>query len=139
MSTPQQPELRRSEQTPGLAPDSIQGELDARKHPGRSGEIGPVPAANRPGASSGPQQDKPDLDRFAEKFGMTDEAVERAEEQMDAHQEIPRGVDLPRVLVVAATAVGGAIGVVTAVRKLVARTTRQNRSPLEKVRDLIPL
>lgn len=137
MSTPQQPELRRSETTPGFAPDSIGGELDAKKRPGSSGSTGPVPAANQAGGSSGPVQDKPDLDKFAEKFGITDEAVDQADQVMAEHQEVPhRG--LPRPLVWAAYGVGGAVGVVAAVRKLAARRKR-HQSPLERVRELLPV
>ena len=137
MSTPQQPELRRSETTPGLAPDSIGGELDAKKHPGSSGATGPVPAANQPGASSGPVQDKPDMDRFAAKLGITDEAVEHADQVMAEHQEVPHR-RLPRPLVWAAYGVGGAVGVVTALRKVAARRQR-NQSPLQRVRHLLPV
>lgn len=137
MSTPQQPELRRSETTPGLAPDSIAGELDAKTRPGSSGETGPVPAANQPGASSGPVQDKPDLDRFAERFGITEEAVEQADQIMAGHQEVPHR-RLPRPLIWAAYGVGGAVGVVTAVRKLAARR-RHHRSPLQRVREFLPV
>ena len=137
MPTPQQPELRRSETTPGLAPDSIAGELDSKKRPGSSGATGPVPAGNRAGSSSGPVQDKPDLDRFAEKLGITDEAVEHADEVMAEHQEVPhRG--LPRPLVWAAYGVGGAVGVVAAIRKLAERRAR-HQSPLQRVRDLLPV
>ncbi len=73
MSNPQQPEVRRSEQTPSQSPDSIKGELEARDRPEREGNTGPVPPGNQPLASSGSDQDQPDLDDFAAKFGI-DEA-----------------------------------------------------------------
>ena len=69
MSTPQQPELRRSEETPSLAPDAIEGELEASSFPTPSGGDGHVPKGNRPGSTSGPVQDKPDLDAMAAKLG----------------------------------------------------------------------
>lgn len=70
MSNPQQPELRRSGQTPSLSPDAIGGELKAKSRPGAKGNTGPVPKGNVPGQHSGPDSDKPDLDRFAEKLGI---------------------------------------------------------------------
>lgn len=72
MANPQQPELRRSETTPSLTPDSLADELAARKQPTSDGETGPVPADNRPVSGSGPVQDKPDLDAFAAKLGLRD-------------------------------------------------------------------
>ncbi|HUG83820.1 MAG TPA: hypothetical protein VMM13_04605 [Euzebya sp.] len=74
MANPQQPELRRSEKTPHLTPDAIQGELEAKDRPDSAGKTGPVPKANKPGSGSGPVQDKPDLDDFAAKLG-TDSAA----------------------------------------------------------------
>ena len=70
MPNPQQPELRRSEQTPALTPDAIESELEA--DPNR-----PTPptddALNRPGqpddGAEGRDQDKPDLDDVADQLG----------------------------------------------------------------------
>jgi hypothetical protein len=103
MSNPQQPELRRSETTPGLSPDSIAGELKARKGGTKSGNTGPVPKGNTPGrggkggggkggggkggggkhrVGTDKVSDKPDLDDFAEKLGIDqkDPDGERAHE-----------------------------------------------------------
>lgn len=74
MSNPQQPEVRRSEQTSSLSPDSIKGELEAHDRPERGGHTGPVPPGNKALANSGPDQDQPDLDAFATKFGIEENA-----------------------------------------------------------------
>ncbi|CAN5219713.1 hypothetical protein BH23ACT9_BH23ACT9_11230 [soil metagenome] len=78
MANPQQPELRRSEQTPSLTPDAIRAELDAHDRPEKKGNSGPAPKANKPGTASGPVQDKPNLDDFAAKFGMGEEDDEES-------------------------------------------------------------
>ena len=57
--------------------DNVAGNLEARDQPGRSGGKGrPVPADNRQGHHPAHEQDKPDLDKFAAKFGLVDEAVD---------------------------------------------------------------
>lgn len=59
-----------------LEPDSIESELEARDQPGTDGETGPVPEANRPGHHPDEEQDQPDLDDFAEKFGAVPPAAD---------------------------------------------------------------
>ncbi|AXV05450.1 hypothetical protein DVS28_a0749 [Euzebya pacifica] len=57
--------------------DNVAGNLEARDQPGRSGGKGrPVPADNRQGHHPAHEQDKPDLDKFAAKFGLVDETVD---------------------------------------------------------------
>jgi len=70
MARPQSSELRRSGTTPVFEPDNIGSRLDARRQPGTSGETGPVPEDNLPGHRPGHDQDKPDLDEFAERLGI---------------------------------------------------------------------
>jgi hypothetical protein len=71
MARPQSPELRRSGTTPALEPDNIGSRLEARRQPKASGNAGPVPEDNQPGHHPPQDQDKPDLDAFAEKFNSS--------------------------------------------------------------------
>lgn len=68
MARPQSSELRRSGTTPAFEPDSISSRLDAHARPTADGESGPVPEDNAPGHRPERDQDKPDLDAFAERF-----------------------------------------------------------------------
>ncbi|MDZ7678568.1 MAG: hypothetical protein U5K29_08440 [Acidimicrobiales bacterium] len=73
MGRPQEPELQRSGNTP-LDPDHMQTEVSTqptapRDEPGS----GPVPAENQPGHHPADEQDKPDLDEFAEALGVHDD------------------------------------------------------------------
>lgn len=68
MARPQSSELRRSGTTPAFEPDSISSRLEAHERPTSSGESGPVPEENSPGHRPEHDQDKPDLDAFAERF-----------------------------------------------------------------------
>lgn len=72
MARPQSSELRRSGTTPVFEPDSISSRLEAHDRPGSSGETGPVPEANTPGHHPEHDQDRPDLDAFAERFSGRD-------------------------------------------------------------------
>lgn len=96
MANPQQPELRRSGETPSLTPDAVEGELDARSRPDPKGRTGPVPPANRAGGPppSGSDPDKPDLDRFAAKLGIDepDPDGERAAEAARASVQPRDGI-----------------------------------------------
>ena len=70
-----------------MNPDAIAGELAANDRPGVDGPAGRhVPPGNRPGASSGPDQDKPDLDAMAAKFGI-DEPDPDGERASEAAQQ----------------------------------------------------
>lgn len=66
---PQQPELNRSGNTP-LQPDSIEGELEARRQPrpGRGDAAKNIPEDNQPGHHPDHEQDKPDPQRFVQRF-----------------------------------------------------------------------
>ena len=68
MGRPQQPELARSAKT-DLDPDHVGTELEGRKPVRSGGPTGPVPPENQPGHHPAEEQDKPDLDAFAAKFG----------------------------------------------------------------------
>lgn len=94
MARPQSSELRRSGTTPAFEPDSISSRLEAHGRPGSSGDTGPVPEANMPGHHPEHDQDKPDLDAFAERFSgrdlddlPTDTGVVDDSYRVDAEQE----------------------------------------------------
>ncbi len=78
MPNPQQPELRRSGQVPALNPDASEGELAAQGRPSSDGRVGPAPEEQRPGHHPDHEQDKPDLDAFAERLGVVAEGEEPA-------------------------------------------------------------
>jgi hypothetical protein len=73
MSNPQQPELARSRKTPAQDPDSVATVVEGQRQPEAKGPGGPVPAENQPGHHPETEQDKPDLDAFAARLGVTDE------------------------------------------------------------------
>jgi hypothetical protein len=73
MSRPQQPELARSAKT-DLDPDHVETGLQGEKRPASSGETGPVPVENQPGHHPPKEQDKPDLDAFANRLGADPKA-----------------------------------------------------------------
>ena len=75
MARPQQPELARSAKT-DLDPDHVETGLQGQKQPATGGETGPIPADNQPGHHPPEEQDKPDLDAFAEKLGTKPSATE---------------------------------------------------------------
>jgi len=76
MAKPQQPELRRSGTVPALDPDAAESDLQAHRRPGDSGTGGPIPEDQRPGHHPEQEQDKPDLDKFAERLGIVAEGEE---------------------------------------------------------------
>lgn len=76
MAKPQQPELRRSGTVPALDPDAAESDLKAHRRPGDSGPGGPIPEDQRPGHHPEAEQDKPDLDKFAERLGIVAEGEE---------------------------------------------------------------
>jgi hypothetical protein len=88
MSNPQQPELARSRKTPSQDQDAVAAVVEGSKPPGSSGPGGPVPEDNQPGHHPAEEQDKPDLEAFAERLGVTDApADEAAREQVQAQAE----------------------------------------------------
>ena len=78
MSNPQQPELARSRKTPAQDQDAVAGVLDGQRGLGADAPRGPVPPENQPGHHPPEEQDKPDLDAFAQRLG-TAEPSERDE------------------------------------------------------------
>lgn len=70
MANPQQPELRRSERIEALSPDATEALQHARRPPSTTSEHGPIPESNRAGHHDEHEQDKPDLDAFAERLGI---------------------------------------------------------------------
>lgn len=69
MTTPQQPELARSRRTPSQDPDSAAAVIEGSRQLADEGTPGNVPPDNRPGHHPVDEQDKPDLDAFAERLG----------------------------------------------------------------------
>lgn len=113
--------------------DAVEGELRSRDQPGSSGASpSPVPPGNQPKMGEGAgskDQDKPDLDKFAAKLGMDDDA--RSSDEGSRSGKSRGRLSLRRernpvvfVLLGGASAVGTAIGVVRAVRRMVIRPAR---------------
>jgi hypothetical protein len=69
MANPQQSELHRSEQNEALSPDATSSRLGARRQ-SHSDASGPVPEHNQVGHHDQHEQDQPDLDAFAARFGI---------------------------------------------------------------------
>jgi hypothetical protein len=77
MAKPQQPELRRSGFVPALDPDATESDLEAHDRPkAKGGKRGPIPEEQQPGHHPEHEQDKPDLDKFAERMGIVAEGEE---------------------------------------------------------------
>ncbi len=70
MAKPQQAELRRSGKVPALDPDASVAKLSAQDTPTKSKAGGDIPEDQRPGHHPDHEQDKPDLDKFAERLGV---------------------------------------------------------------------
>jgi hypothetical protein len=79
MAKPQQAELRRSGKVPALDPDASVAKLSAQDTPGTSGSEGAIPEDQRPGHHPEHEQDKPDMDKFAERLGIVSEEEEPPE------------------------------------------------------------
>ena len=118
MSNPQQPELARSRKTPAQDQDAVAGGVEGQRAPGADAPRGPVPADNQPGHHPAEEQDKPDINAFAEKLG-TMEPSERSEapERSDASPRPSRRGVLAGVAVAVATMLA-----------IVAVVTRRRRS-----------
>ncbi len=107
MSNPQQPELARSRKTPNQDPDAVASVLEGQRDPGADGPRGPVPPENQPGHHPPQEEDKPNLDAFADRLGVgesADAAREAAVQRVAATPEraatsAPRS-RLPRVAAV---------------------------------------
>lgn len=76
MAKPQQPELHRSSRVPALDPDASEAKLSAQERPRNGGTIGDAPEEQQPGHHPDHDSDKPDLDAFAERLGVTPEGTE---------------------------------------------------------------
>ena len=72
MANPQQPELARSRKVPHQDQDAASAAVEGQRQPGADGPRGPVPPENQPGHHPPEEQDKPDLDAFAEKMGVAE-------------------------------------------------------------------
>ncbi len=96
MANPQQPELARSRKTPAQDQDSVAGVVEGQRDVGATAPRGPVPPENQPGNHPEQEQDKPDLDAFAAKFGITEdgetEQTGRAPEVAERVQEAASGI-----------------------------------------------
>ena len=79
MAKPQQAELRRSGKVPALDPDASVAKLSAQDAPTTSKTEGDIPEDQRPGHHPEHEQDKPDMDKFAERLGIVSEDEEPPE------------------------------------------------------------
>ena len=84
MAKPQQAELRRSGNIEALDPDATEAKRSADKRRPVTDPRSPVPEDQRPGHHPDHDQDKPDLDKFAERLGV---AKEGEEPETAAHVE----------------------------------------------------
>lgn len=88
MANPQQPELRRSEQVPALHPDAMEAVLEAQGD--KDLDAGASPSAGgvheQPEDRGEADQDKPDLDDFAAKFGIAKPTDEADDDENDDDQ-----------------------------------------------------
>jgi len=88
MSNPQQPEVARSRKTPAQDQDAVASAVDGQPTPTTEGRTGPVPPENQPGHRPENEQDKPDLDDFAARLGVTDQpADEVVDRQLEAQAQ----------------------------------------------------
>ena len=120
MSNPQQPELARSRKTPAQDQDAVAGVLDGQREIGTDAPRGPVPPENQPGHHPAEEQDKPDLNAFAERLGTVPES-----ERDDRPAEAP-GPAAPgrRRGIVAGVAALAAVLLVVVGRRLRSRRSR---------------
>jgi hypothetical protein len=79
MGNPQQPEIARSRKVPSQDQDAVAGVIEGQESLGADAPRGPVPPENRPGHHPEQEQDKPDLDAFAQRLGIGDSPAEEAE------------------------------------------------------------
>lgn len=73
MAKPQQPEVRRSGKVPALDPDATETKRTADRRHDATDPDGPIPEDQRPGHHPDHDQDKPDMDAFAERLGVVSE------------------------------------------------------------------
>jgi hypothetical protein len=125
MSNPQQPELARSRKTPAQDQDAVSAVVDGQRHPGAGPTGGDVPPENQPGHHPEEEQDKPNLNAFAEKLG-TMEPAERTGLEDDARAPLASG-GVPQALRSNKAYAGGLIGAAVVVVALVFRGGRRRR------------
>lgn len=123
MSNPQQPELARSRKAPHQDPDAAAGVIDAQPQPGSSGPTGAVPVDNQPGHHPPEEQDQPDLDAFAAKLGIPDEATGEVPEPPPDDRAIPAADTGRRAATVGVGIVGMIVGFI-----LLRRLRRRRRA-----------
>lgn len=118
MSNPQQPELARSRRTPALDPDAVAAVVDGQAIPDVDAPRGPVPLDNQPGHHPPTEQDKPDINAFAEKLGTVDpsERSDTPEHDVSPGSSGRRGM-LTGVALAVATVAAVVLAVVTARRR----------------------
>jgi hypothetical protein len=116
MSNPQQPELARSRKTPALDQDAVAAVVDGQRQLGTDAPSGPIPADNQPGHHPAKEQDKPDLDAFAQKLGIV-EAPEGDQSEEQAGRKVAP--------VTVAGAIAGVLALVLAVLAVRRRRSRR--------------
>lgn len=89
MSNPQQPELARSRKTPAQDQDAVAGVVDGQRDPETTAPGGPVPEDNQPGHHPPEEQDKPDLQAFAERLGTSPASTESSDSSPGSGTESP--------------------------------------------------
>ena len=97
MSNPQQPELARSRKTPAQDPDASAAVVEGQQQLGTDAPRGPVPPENQPGHRPEQEQDKPDLNAFADRLGIVNEteAERRAEDGASSTEAPPTAEGQP--------------------------------------------
>ena len=125
MSNPQQTELARSRKTPAQDQDAVAAVIEGQGVPGADEPRGPVPPDNQPGHHPVEEQDKPDLNAFAQKLG-TMEPADRTD-TAEGRDATLRAYGSRRVQVGVAAAVATLAGVVLAVATGRRRRSRRSR------------
>lgn len=129
MPNPQQPELRRSGKTPAQDPDSAAAVIEGSPTLSDEGGTGPVPPENQPGHHPPTEQDKPDLDAFAERLSAKPDAGAGAgADQPQQPQRGPAGSPRRRAM----TAGVGAAATLLVVRALRRRRSAAKAAPRSK-------
>ena len=122
MSNPQQPELGRSRKTPAQDQDAVAGVLDGQRDIEADAPRGPVPVENQPGHHPAQEQDKPDVNAFAEKLGTMEPAERTGEFEPQHVQEAAAERRRPR-----RRALAGAAAVLAVILAVVAGRWRRSR------------
>jgi hypothetical protein len=123
MSNPQQPELARSRKTPAQDQDAVASVVEGQRVPAADGPSGPVPAENQPGHHPAQEQDKPDLDAFAQKIGVVEGPETPPESGLAGRDTGPQAAPTRSLLGVA----GAAATLVALVLAVVAGKRRRSR------------